>query len=94
MKNTNKLEMTALIERESEGYYNVWLCHDNPQDHPDNHSFVAGSFDTFDGAVQALLDVKGIRIHPILVGTKNADGPDPVDVADFQAYSDDMGNKN
>jgi hypothetical protein len=75
MVNHYPLEATALIERSGDDEFTVWLCHDNPQDHPHNHSFAAGSFETFDAAVAALLAVRGMKIHPILSGSKTEDTP-------------------
>jgi hypothetical protein len=78
MANYYPLEATALIEHDGDEYI-VWLCHDNPQDHPHNHSFAAGSFETFDAAVAALLAVRGLKIYPILSGSKSGDSAETVE---------------
>lgn len=75
MPNSYPLSATALIEEAADGFL-VWLCHDNPQDHPDNHSFIAGRFETFDAAVAALLAVRGMTIEKILKGPKFAEAPE------------------
>jgi hypothetical protein len=67
------LSATALIEQDDDGEVIVWLCHDNPQDHPHNHSFVAGHFDTFEAAVEALAGVRGLTIEKVYRGPKFGD---------------------
>lgn len=71
-ENHYPLSATALIEEDADGFL-VWLCHDNPQDHPDNHSFAAGRFETFADAVEALAGVRGLTIEKVYRGPKFGD---------------------